>query len=130
MTDFEAVDTITRGAFGIIELVRHIKSHKPYVLKKISKNSITKDKQVEHLNNEKSVCRDTKINKEFIVTCYDTFQDDDNLYFVMEFVPGGDLHSLVKQGGLTSLQKVKFYFAEVLLAIGKFMRVIRFRGAA
>jgi serine/threonine protein kinase len=57
------------------------------------------------------------INKNFIVQCYDTFQDAENLYFVMEFLPGGDLHTQRKHGCLSTLQKVKFYFCEILLAI-------------
>jgi len=40
LEDFELKETITRGAFGIIELVKHIKTQKPFVLKRISKDSI------------------------------------------------------------------------------------------
>lgn len=99
--------------------MKHIKTHKPFVLKKIEKASIAKDKQIEHLQNEKSVCLDSDIKRDFIATCYDTFQDEGYLYFVLEFIPGSDLHSLSKKGILSTLQKVKFYFAEVVLAIGK-----------
>lgn len=38
----------------------------------------------------------------------------------MEFLPGGDLNLKSKLKCLSSLDRVKFYFAEVLLAIGKF----------
>lgn len=57
------------------------------------------------------------ISRDFIVQCYDTFQDTESLYFVMEFLPGGDLHTRRKHGCLSTLHKVKFYFCEILLAI-------------
>lgn len=93
ISDFEPVDVITRGAFGIVELAKHIDTHKPYVLKKIAKSSITKEKQVEHLKNEKEICLNKDISRDFIVSCHETLQDEGNLYFVMDFIPGGDLHS-------------------------------------
>lgn len=89
------------------------------MLKKIEKASVVKDKQIEHLKSEKSVWLDPEIKRDFISTWYDTFQDESHLYFVLEFIPGSDLHSLSKKGILSTLQKVKFYFAEILLAIGR-----------
>lgn len=119
LEDFEHKETITRGSFGIIELVKHIKTQNPFVLKRISKESITKEKQVEHLHSEKKICLSNQINRDFITKCYDTFQNDKNLYFVMEYIPGGDLHDMIKKAAFASLEKVKFYFSEVILAIGK-----------
>jgi len=37
----------------------------------------------------------------------------------MEFIPGGDLHDMTKKAAFASLDKVKFYFSEIILAIGK-----------
>lgn len=117
--DFEQVSTITRGSFGIIELVKHIKTQKPFVFKRIPQSSVKKDKQIQHLQSEKKICLNTEIKKDFIIQWYDSFEDAENLYFVMEFIPGGDLHDMIKKAAFASLEKVKFYFSEVVLAIGK-----------
>ncbi|CAI2382949.1 unnamed protein product [Moneuplotes crassus] len=120
--DFEQVSTITRGSFGIIELVRHIKTQKPFVFKRIPQSSVKKDKQIQHLQSEKKICLNTEIKKDFIIQCYDSFEDAENLYFVMEFIPGGDLHDMIKKAAFASLEKVKFYFSEVVLAIEELHR--------
>mmetsp|Transcript_11724 Transcript_11724/g.10357 ORF Transcript_11724/g.10357 Transcript_11724/m.10357 type:complete len:259 (+) Transcript_11724:174-950(+) len=35
----------------------------------------------------------------------------------MEFIPGGDLHDMTKKAAFASLERVKFYFSEIILAI-------------
>ena len=117
--DFTMVSTITRGSFGIIELVKHKSTHKPFVLKRVPKSSINKEKQVQHLGNEKDILTQKSLKRDFIIECYDTFQTEDDLYFLMEFIPGGDLHDITKKAAFASLEKVKFYFSEIILAIGK-----------
>ncbi|CAI2380583.1 unnamed protein product [Moneuplotes crassus] len=115
--DFEQIATISRGSFGIIELVKHIRTQKPFVFKKIPQIKLMKDKQIEHLKNEKKICLNKEISRDFLIQCYDTFQNTEDLYFVMEFLPGGDLHDLTKNVAFASLEKVRFYFSEVILAI-------------
>lgn len=46
-------------------------------------------------------------------------RDDNCLYFIMEFICGGDMHNLSKKNCILRLDEVKFYMAEVILAIGK-----------
>lgn len=50
---------------------------------------------------------------------YATFQDTTNLYFLMEFVPGGELFTHIRrtQKGYLSNSSATFYAAEILLAI-------------
>ena len=54
----------------------------------------------------------------FIVTLYDTFQDDQNLYFVMEYLPGGEIGSVLnKHRKHVTINEVWHYWAEVLIAL-------------
>ena len=123
---------IAFAKFNLKFYIEHSKSDKPYIIKKIPKVDIVKDKQIEHIKNEKKVSMDKNINRDFIVKCYDTFCDDiipdeettqtaatndGHLCFVLEFLPGGDMYSLIKQNMSLKHEDIQFYFAEVILAI-------------
>ena len=50
----------------------------------------------------------------------ETFQDDANLYFNMEYLSGGDLKQFIRQNGFKSDgPEVKFYLAEILCALAQ-----------
>jgi serine/threonine protein kinase len=48
---------------------------------------------------------------------YGTFQDLSNLYFVLEYVRGGELFSLVRRYTRLPNENAKFYAAEIVLAV-------------
>jgi serine/threonine protein kinase len=93
-------------------------------------------KQVEHTNNEQSMLQ--AVQHPFIINLWGTFQDTSNLYMVMDFVPGGELFTLLRRSNVcidplpfvvpaltlygSVLQRfpdpvAKFYAAEVALAL-------------
>lgn len=55
-----------------------------------------------HSNNEKHILE--SVAHPFLVNMWGTFQDDVNLYMVMDYVPGGELFSILRrsQVGYTS----------------------------
>ncbi|KAL7668247.1 hypothetical protein ACOME3_008957 [Neoechinorhynchus agilis] len=55
-------------------------------------------------------------NSEWIVKLHHAFQDFDHLYMLMDFVPGGDLVTIMSNHDLTE-SDVKFYVAEVIMAV-------------
>lgn len=89
-------------------------------------------KQVEHTNNEMHMLE--LVQHPFIINLWGTFQDASNLYMVMDFVPGGELFTLLRRSNV-SLPSIhahhrspqlsqrfpdpvaKFYAAEVALAL-------------
>lgn len=52
-------------------------------------------RQVEHTKNERAVL--VKMKDNFMVNLWGTFQDDTNLYMVLDFVAGGELFSLMRK---------------------------------
>lgn len=46
-----------------------------------------------------------------------SFQDPENLYLVMEYLPGGDLMNLLIKKDIFSHEEAQFYTAEILLAL-------------
>jgi len=57
-----------------------------------------------------------KINHENLIKCYLTFSDKENFYFVMEYLEGGNVKTLVNKYRLKD-EVIKLLIAEVLLAI-------------
>lgn len=54
---------------------------------------------------------------EWITKLQFAFQDRENLYLVMEYLPGGDLLGLMIRNGAFDEELVRFYLAEVALAL-------------
>lgn len=55
-------------------------------------------KQVEHTNSEKYMLE--SVEHPFIINLWGTFQDTSNLYMVMDFVPGGELFTLLRRSNV------------------------------
>ena len=83
------------GTFGKVKLVRSTKDEEAYALKIMRKEDILKNKQIEHIKNEKAVLLNYA-KSDFFVKCFETLSDDTNLYLVMEYIAGGELFSVIK----------------------------------
>ncbi len=54
----------------------------------------------------------------WMTALYAAFQDDDNLYLVMEYAPGGSMRNLIQnRDEPMPEEEAKFYIAEILLAL-------------
>jgi len=78
-------------------------------------SEIIRLKQVEHIKAEKNIL--TAISHPFIVNLFASFQDENNLYMLMEYVIGGELFSQLRKVGRFSNDTSKFYAAEIVLAM-------------
>ena len=52
-----------------------------------------------------------------------SFQDDECLYLVMEYVPGGDMMSLLMKRDVLTVDETKFYVAQTIEAIDSLHRL-------
>jgi len=112
---FEKIRTLGTGTFGRVYLVRHKETQHFYALKVLKKREVVRLKQVDHVKNEKSILID--IHHVFIVNMYSAFQDETNLYMLMEYVIGGELFSHLRKAGRFSTDTARIYSAEVVLAL-------------
>lgn len=60
-----------------------------------------------------------KINHQFLVSMQFAFMTDSRIYFVMEYVEGGELHHIFNRQKLFKEDAVRFYTAQIVLGIGK-----------
>lgn len=112
---FTRLKKIGVGAFGEVTLVRKEDTNQLYAMKTLSKEDVLKRKQVAHVKAERDILAEA--DNEWVVKLYYSFQDKDNLYFVMDYIPGGDLMSLLIKFGVFKEPLARFYVAELVLAV-------------
>ena len=113
--DFEPLKIIGKGAFGEVRVCKYIPNGDIVAIKKMKKEEMHKKNQVLHVRAERDVLSEAK--NEWIVDLKFSFQDQHYLYLGMEFLPGGDLMSLLMARDILPENDAKFYAAEIVLAI-------------
>ncbi|KAM0787192.1 hypothetical protein ACM66B_006435 [Microbotryomycetes sp. NB124-2] len=119
--DFEILDTLGTGTFGRVLLTRSQPRSRPgsqpryFALKVLEKITVVRLRQVEHLNSERSTL--AEVSHPFIVNLFFTFQDEANLYLLLEFVQGGELFSHLRRAGRFSPDVSRFYASNIILAL-------------
>ena len=71
--------------------------------------------QLAHVRAERDVLAES--NSPWVVQLYYSFQDSNYLYLLMEFLPGGDLMTMLIKYDTFSEDVTRFYMAECVLAI-------------
>lgn len=114
--DFKIIRMLGRGAFGTVKLVKHLETDRIYALKSLSKMDMIKNDQLAHVRAERDLLVEC-VNSEWIVKLYCSFQDESNLYLLMEYLAGGDMMTLLIAKSIFPVEMVRFYMAECILAI-------------
>ena len=113
--DFVPIKIIGKGAFGEVRLCKHIPTDDIVAIKKMKKEEMHKKNQVLHVRAERDVLSEAK--NQWIVELKFSFQDQNYLYLGMEYLPGGDLMTLLMARDILPEEDAKFYAAEMVLAI-------------
>ena len=105
------------GLMGTVRLSKWTRgSENLYVaLKGIRKDYILKHHDERHVENEKRIM--TVARSPFIIRLFGSFQDEDSIYFVMEYALGGGLFSYINSRRHFPPEMTKFYGAEIFLAL-------------
>ena len=93
--DFQIIKEMGEGAFGSVFLIKKEKTNRLYALKVINKKFIIKVGKTEEPIIEKymlNIC-----NHPSIIKLKSTFQTQENLYFVLNYIPNNDLEHLLKK---------------------------------
>lgn len=86
-----------------------------YAMKVLKKEEISEKQQEIHTKAEREILE--KISNPFIVKLHYAFQTPDKLYFVLDFVNGGELFTHLRKEKKFSEKRAKFYAAEIILAL-------------
>lgn len=92
-SDFDVIKLIGRGAFGEVQLVRHISSKKVYAMKRLSKCRMIKRPDSAFFWEERFIM--AHANSDWIVKLHYAFQDNKYLYMIMDYMPGEFFYQIV-----------------------------------
>merc|ERR1719367_266390 len=113
--DFDPLKVIGRGAFGEVRLVQKCDTGHVYAMKILRKAAMVEKEQVAHVRAERDVL--VEADHPWVVKMFYSFQDSINLYLIMEFLPGGDMMTLLMKKDTLSEDCTQLYIGETALAI-------------
>ncbi|KAB2599845.1 serine/threonine-protein kinase tricorner [Pyrus ussuriensis x Pyrus communis] len=113
--DFEPLTMIGKGAFGEVRICREKATGHVYAMKKLKKSEMLRRGQVEHVKAERNLL--AEVDSNCIVKLYCSFQDEEYLYLIMEYLPGGDMMTLLMRKDTLTEDEARFYIGETVLAI-------------
>eukprot|EP00069_Balaena_mysticetus_P020642 bmy_12997T0 len=115
LDDFESLKVIGRGAFGEVRLVQKKDTGHIYAMKILRKSDMLEKEQVAHIRAERDIL--VEADGAWVVKMFYSFQDKRNLYLIMEFLPGGDMMTLLMKKDTLTEEETQFYISETVLAI-------------
>ena len=116
LDDFELLKLLGKGAFGKVILSQKKSNQKLYAIKILKKKDVIENDQLEHTKAEKAILQ--HMNHPFLVGLEYAFQTEAKLYFVLEFMQGGELFQHLRKAKRFSEKQAKFYACCIILALG------------
>jgi serine/threonine protein kinase len=113
--DFDLLNVIGRGSFGKVFQVRKKNTGKIFALKVLNKKTIIERNEVDHTKAERNILQ--KLIHPFLMNLHYSFQTPDKLYFVMDYVNGGELFYHLQKDRKFSEERTRFYCAEIVLGL-------------
>lgn len=131
LDDFEPIKLLGEGAYGQVLLVKERANNSIFAMKQMRKANILimsdepnekkqsatspKMKQVERTFSERDIL--TEINHPNIVKLFYSFHDQNKLYLILQYVPGGELFFHLNKLSKFNESVASFYTLEISLAI-------------
>lgn len=117
MSDLVGKAIVGQGGFGVVKLVKHKDDEsKFYALKCVIKTKVVEMKQQQSIQIEREI--NAQCYHPCIMQFIRTFQDEHYVYFLTEFLGGGDLFWAIREiGDVLTKEQAQFYLASIIMAV-------------
>lgn len=112
--EFNIISHLAKGAYGEVFVAE--RNSKVYAIKRIMKHTIVQQPFTALFMAEKDLMVDSR-NSEWLLYAHYTFQDEEAVYFAMDFLPGGDFMGYLVKNENVSEGEIRFYGAEIVCAM-------------
>ena len=113
-SNFKLILPLAKGGYGTVGLYKKISTGDMYAIKSVDINNMKEKKLSKTLQNERNILKE--ISSDYIVNSYYIFKDKINYYFVMEYLPGGDVYNLLSSI-ILPFSTIQLIVAETILAV-------------
>ncbi|KAJ3084699.1 serine/threonine-protein kinase SCH9 [Rhizoclosmatium globosum] len=114
--DFTTLRVVGKGSFGKVVMVKKNNTGRVYAMKSISKKHIIQRQEVVHTLSERNVLILCTSNP-FCVGMRFSFQTPEKLYFLMDYMNGGELFYHLQRETVFTEEQAKFYSCELICAL-------------
>lgn len=115
--DFDLIKVIGFGNFGQVSVVKSRENNSIYAMKTLNKNEMLRRAETACYREERDILLHGSSHNWFTKLHY-AFQDETNLYLIMDYYIGGDLLTLFsKYDDLLPEDMSRFYSAQIVMAI-------------
>ncbi|KAF8413732.1 hypothetical protein HHK36_001725 [Tetracentron sinense] len=111
---YEIGKLLGHGTFAKVYLARNVKSGESVAIKVLDKEKILKGGLIAHIKREISILR--RVKHPNIVQLFEVMATKAKIYFVMEYVRGGELFNRVAKGRLKE-EVARKYFQQLISAV-------------
>lgn len=115
IAEFTFLRQISSGAYAKVFLAKKTRTGDIYAVKVTPKKSLKQKNEVKRVLTEKDILLHNP--NPFIVDFYYSIIGEHNLYLVMEYLPGGDLYSLLQKIGCLDENSARIYTAQIVKAL-------------
>lgn len=114
--DYDILKPISKGAYGSVYLARKKITGEYFAIKVLKKSDMIAKNQVTNIKSERAILM-VQSEKSYVAKLFATFQNKDNLFLVMEYLPGGDLAALLKMMDYLPDKWCKQYLSEIICSV-------------
>ena len=127
--DFEIIKIIGNGSFGKVYLGIEKQTKKPYAIKIQQKHLLILQNQVEHSLYEFNILKlisgkvknsnsnSSPIRNDSFSLIHHFFQDSKFIYYILDYIPGGELFTLMRKEIKFTANNARFYITQIIDAL-------------